>query len=361
MSQNNEDIEKVPFTFDLAVLKYSEVKGLVSIIIPIYNAEMYMRKTLDSVLSQTFENWEAILVNDGSTDKSSEICAEYAEKNSKFKYICKKENEGLLLARKTGLENARGEFIANLDSDDAYKPQFLEKMFEKIKDGSNDFIYCDYDDMHGKQKLLGVKKCELSENKLDNVKKHCDFGYVMWNKVIKRTIYAKIIFPQIVATNGEDLIQMSQILYHSKHADLIQENLYIYRSDSAISSSKTFKIISQEQRIVQNAVLRVAYYLLMKRFFGTEQAEKMSSGMPCAYFYFLLNKKAIARNKIEYMENFVPFFLRELEKTEDKGIRRTVLIWACKGFSLPFKFLRMAKKIFSIFIIYPFKPVNFKI
>ncbi|MCL2283556.1 MAG: glycosyltransferase [Fibromonadales bacterium] len=351
---------QVPFAFEFAVLKYPEAKGLVSIIIPIYNTDIYLREALESVLAQTFENWEAILIDDGSTDKSPEICAEYAEKNSKFKYVRKKENEGLLLARKTGLENACGEFIANLDSDDAYKPQFLEKMFEKIKDGKNDFVYCDYDDMHGRQKLLEVKNCKLGENKLDNVQRHRDFGYTIWNKLIKRSLYAKVLFPQIAATNGEDLIQMSQILYHSEHTELIPENLYIYRSNSAISSSKSFKIISREKRIVQNVVLRVAYYLLMEKLFGTLQAERMSTGIPSAYFYFLLSKKAIACHKIEYMENFIPLFLRELEKTENKGIRRTVLIWACKGFPLPFRVLRSIKRIFSIFLL-PFKPSPYRI
>jgi glycosyltransferase involved in cell wall biosynthesis len=86
---------------------------MISIIVPIYNNEINLKEYLDSILSQTFTNWEAILVNDGSTDNTGKIIDEYAKKDSRFIAI-HKQNEGTLLARKSGFENSKGNFIANI-------------------------------------------------------------------------------------------------------------------------------------------------------------------------------------------------------------------------------------------------------
>ena len=87
---------------------------LISIIIPIYNSEKYLKNCLDSLLQQSFENFEALLINDGSTDRSDEICDEYAEKDSRFK-VYHKGNSGVSAARNFGLEKAQGEWIWFVD------------------------------------------------------------------------------------------------------------------------------------------------------------------------------------------------------------------------------------------------------
>jgi glycosyltransferase involved in cell wall biosynthesis len=112
--------------YEFLQMKYPEQKWLISIIVPIYNVEIYLKECLDSILSQTFTNWEAILVNDCSPDNAGKIVDEYTKKDLRFIAINKEQNERLLLARKTGLENSKGEFIANLDSDDVYHPEFLK-------------------------------------------------------------------------------------------------------------------------------------------------------------------------------------------------------------------------------------------
>jgi len=351
-NENAEDIESSPYAFELAVLKYpEETENLISIIVPIYNTELYLREALDSIIAQTFENWEAILVNDGSTDKCPEICAEYANKDSRFKYICKKENEGLLLARKTGLENARGEFIANLDSDDFYRPQFLEKMLAKIKKGNNDFVYCNFEGL-GKIKPPTVTYHKFSENKLENIRKIRCFLPNVWNKLIKRSVYAKVLFPQIHIVYGEDFIQSISILYHSGCSEFLEDRLYVYRLNSINSASLSFNTISKEKRYVQRVVYSIAAYLIMKQFFSSDEAEKTfadENNFSNFADYFLLNKKMFKQYKIEYAENFVPAFLRGLEKIEIKSFkekfRKITLIFACKGFPMSFRFLRKAKNI----------------
>jgi len=322
-------MESVPYAFEPVVLKYrEEIKGLISVIVPIYNAELYLREALDSVIAQTFQNWEAILVDDGSTDRSSEICAQYLEKDSRFKYL-RKDNEGTLFSRKTGLENSKGEFIANLDSDDAYCPQFLEKMLAKLKEGDNDFVWCDADDLDGKEGIWS-SSAEFDENKFENCYKFREFGAALWIRLVKRSVYAKVLFPRINIALDEDPVQILQITYHSNKAQRVPAVLYLHRMSSVISISRTCNVISKENKRIQYILSGVAIYMLMKQLLGKECAEIIFS--ETAFInYFRLSKKTIARHKIEYVHNFIPAFLSGLKKSKKYGrFRKTMLMLACK-------------------------------
>jgi len=333
--QNHIIEGKIPYVFEPAILKYSETKGLVSVIIPIYNTELYLQEALDSIVAQTFKNWEAILIDDGSTDRSPEICMKYVKKDSRFKYI-KKDNSGALLARKTGLEYSKGEFIANLDSDDAYYPQFLDKMFAKITEGNYDFIWCDYEDLDGKIPIE-PDYIKFTENKLENCRNIGYFKHYTWNKLVKRSIYTKVLFPQII-TFGEDLIQTLQIIYHSESADFVPEKLNLHRLNCSTSTSVLSSVTSKEKLYVQYVVYTIANYIIMKFFFGTNEAERFFADVYGEFEnYFILSKKVIVYNKIEYAKNFVPDFLRGLKRSKKKDIHNLFLVWACKGFLLPFR------------------------
>ena len=105
--------------------------SLISVIVPSYNAESFLDETLKSVLSQTYENWECIIVNDGSTDNTEEIAKKWCEKDSRFRYFYK-ENSGASDTRNRGIKDAKGEYIAFLDADDLYMPNFLEICLETL-------------------------------------------------------------------------------------------------------------------------------------------------------------------------------------------------------------------------------------
>ena len=113
----------------------------VSVIVPVYNAEKYLFKCLDSIVNQTLKNIEIIIIDDGSTDGSSEICKKYASEDNRIIYY-KKENEGLAAARQDGMERASGEYIGFVDSDDWIELNMYERMYEKASEESADIVFC---------------------------------------------------------------------------------------------------------------------------------------------------------------------------------------------------------------------------
>ena len=112
----------------------------VSVIVPIYNAEKYLEKCLDSIVTQTLQEIEIILIDDGSTDKSAEICKRYLE-DARVTYY-HKENEGLAAARQDGMERSSGEYIGFVDSDDWIEPDMYEKMYAAAKSNDSDVVFC---------------------------------------------------------------------------------------------------------------------------------------------------------------------------------------------------------------------------
>lgn len=115
--------------------------GLVSIVVPIYNSAKFLDLSLQSLINQTYPYWQAILVNDGSTDNSLEILYKFAKKDKRF-FVIDKQNGGVSSARNAGLEKATGEYVVFFDPDDMLYPQFLEIMLKALKDNDSDFVWC---------------------------------------------------------------------------------------------------------------------------------------------------------------------------------------------------------------------------
>lgn len=114
-------------------------KGLISVIIPVYNAEKTISKCIDSVLCQTYQDFEILLINDGSPDNSEEVCLKYAESDERVRYI-KKENGGVSTARNRGINEAKGEYVSFIDSDDWIEPETLDVLFKSAKANNADIV-----------------------------------------------------------------------------------------------------------------------------------------------------------------------------------------------------------------------------
>ena len=116
---------------------------LVSVIIPVYNVEKYMRRCIDSIINQTYTNLEIILVDDGASDRSGKICDEYAQMDHRIK-VLHKENGGLASARNAGIQIATGEYISYVDSDDWVETEFIEVLLKGCQDNNAKMSICRY-------------------------------------------------------------------------------------------------------------------------------------------------------------------------------------------------------------------------
>ena len=119
------------------------MKPAISVIVPFYNIEQYVSYCLDSILAQTFRDFELICINDGSKDGTRELLDAYAEKDSRVKVI-HQENQGVSAARNNGLQLAAGKYIAFIDGDDAVTPEYLEILYSEAEKSGADFAFCDY-------------------------------------------------------------------------------------------------------------------------------------------------------------------------------------------------------------------------
>lgn len=211
----------------------------VSVIIPIYNVEKYLARCLDSVLAQTFRDFEVICVNDGSTDKSLEILQQYAKKDERLKIITQ-ENKGLSEARNVALDVAKGEFIAFADSDDYYAPNFLELLLNAQQNTGVDIVGCDFQKIYKTtDTLTPVSQVHLRVyNDALKVLLHKDnfIHFNVWNKLYKREVIGDMRFvPHIYY---EDWVFNCCVFEKAQGFAWIKEKLYAYRmSNSSIMRS----------------------------------------------------------------------------------------------------------------------------
>ncbi len=140
---------------------------LISVIVPVYNVEKYLRRCVDSILAQTYTNLEIILVDDGSPDNCGKICDEYAKKDSRIKVIHQK-NGGLSAARNAGLDIATGDYIGFVDSDDYISPEMYEKLLNILKESNSDLSVCGMDYYDENNNRID-QECPLTDRTFSNL------------------------------------------------------------------------------------------------------------------------------------------------------------------------------------------------
>ena len=175
---------------------------LVSVIVPVYNVYPYLHEAIDSVINQTYTNLEIILIDDGSTDGSGEICDKYAERDSRIRVI-HQDNKGLSAARNIGLENMTGEVLAFLDPDDAFQYSFIEKTLAALQNEDADMVLCKYDIQYttAHMKTTSSKKTQpliapgvFDRNEVLSSLVNCKINVSVWNKLYRRKLWNSIRF-----------------------------------------------------------------------------------------------------------------------------------------------------------------------
>ena len=227
------------------------MSDLISVIIPVYNVEKYINRCVESVLNQTYKNLEIILVDDGSLDSCPKICDEFAKKDKRVKVI-HQDNAGVSNARNKGLINAKGDFIAFVDSDDWLELNMYEKMLFKQKETYADLVFCRFNQVFGNEvfKIKEEKLETINCNNLTplycqdmiackgNIKIHSNnvMGSA-WRVLFTRNVIENLMFDLNVLIE-EDLLFVSQAVKKSKKCAVVDDYLYNYyfEQNSAVNS-----------------------------------------------------------------------------------------------------------------------------
>lgn len=207
---------------------------LVSIIMPVYNVEKYLRQCLDSLFSQTLKEIEIIAVNDGSTDSSLRILEEYQSKYPQVMKVFTTENRGVSHARNYGMTKAKGKYVQFVDSDDFIEAEMCEKLYNKAIADDNDIVICTrynvFENVHtGKLKRERIK-LELLNSSFNLYDNKYELAHILpfpWDKLFKRELLTGLEFPEKM--RFEDLVFVYKVVVRAKNIGVVDEPLYNYR------------------------------------------------------------------------------------------------------------------------------------
>ena len=227
----------------------------ISVIVPVYNVEKYLHRCIDSILAQTFTDFELLLINDGSKDRSGEICDEYAANDSRIR-VFHKENAGVSKARNQGLDNAKGEWVTFIDSDDWVREDFLQKRLDlALKEGS-DVAYCDVEYVYATHSAY-CKTARAVQGKAENVNS--------W--ILSRTTYSPIILARKDLFDkynlryieglrfGEDFNLIIKLVLYANRTSYVQEALYYYNKQNEGSAMTKLHLYRDDLRIVYSNLI----------------------------------------------------------------------------------------------------------
>ena len=191
-------------------------KKIITIAIPVYNVEKYLRRCIDSIISQDIENCEILLIDDGSTDKSGEICDEYLEKYDCIKVI-HQENRGLASVRNRCVQEAEGEYISFIDSDDYILPGAYAYFKKVIKNGNCDIL------TYG---CVNVYEDSSEKTEIDGMLILPEIDVITCNKVIRKSLYKNILYP--VGKFYEDMFTNYKVIANAKIIISTNYKFYVY-------------------------------------------------------------------------------------------------------------------------------------
>ncbi len=229
---------------------------LISIIVPIYNVEIYLRRCVDSILGQTYPNIEVLLVDDGSPDKCGTICDEYSNQDKRV-IVIHRENGGLSAARNSGIEASHGEYIGFVDSDDYISPTMYEQLYNDITQYGTLLSFCHTDVI---RKGKSDNKCYGTHSEVRPklyVMRHAleaSTWWAAWTKLYHRSLFDDIRFPE--GKTNEDLAIMMDIYDRCDNIAINYNKLYYYciREDSITTSklnSHKFDILDNAQHVAE--------------------------------------------------------------------------------------------------------------
>lgn len=299
---------------DGKMFKPNKEKFLISIVIPIYNAEKYLEECLNSIKNQTYQNFEVIMVNDGSKDHSETICKRFLEDDSRFRYF-DKENGGVSSARNVGLDNVEGDYITFIDADDWVDENHLELLITTVKKDHSDIVVSSYKQFNNID-IFYLRAYTIQEKYLLNFEKMnrddflTIFPKLMSANVCFNNAVAKLFRKELVNNlrfdtsikYGEDLDFYFRLYLNVDSISYVDEPTYIYRSHGDSTTSN----FNQEHAEQELNIFKQMY----------EKIQEI--GLPSIHYFNKLKK--LLELRMDFLENKVLLneyfdFLKNIEKT----------------------------------------------
>ena len=279
--------------------------GLISVIIPVYNSEKYLSKCVESVLAQTYLNYEIILINDGSVDNSAQMCDIYAEQYKNIRAF-HKSNGGASSARNIGIKESVGKYIFFLDSDDWLESTAFEKMITVAKKENADLVFCEAQAIDDEGKIEYIDNYSYKEqyptddsfSTMMKMMERKEFHVVIWMLLLDREIFTNnnLLFEEGIMY--EDMILSYQLYCLAHRSAHVQQKLYNrrYRSNSVMTSKKTEK----------NYVSSATVYREVSKFRLTLPKEKQSPKhvIRCAFNVLIIYRQMSSDIRKKYKSDY---------------------------------------------------------
>lgn len=296
-------------------------KPLVSVIVAVYNIEDYVEKCLESLAKQDYENFEVIIVDDGSTDKSPEICDGFSGREKRFRVVHKK-NGGLSDARNVGIKEAKGELVCLVDGDDKVRENYVSELVSVLEEGEAEIAVCGFNKERVEKKVVPGEQAAI-----DLLVAAENLNMVAWNKIYKKSLFIDDDIWYPVGKKYEDTLTTYKLLAAANKVAYTNKSLYIYndsREGSIMNSSKVEERLMAREKAAEEAV---KYFSDEKRDF----AGKREGLVAAAKVAVLLSKYA-----------FLDF---AIGKKIDKKYQKEMLRWLKKNWKFYKKNKALSKRL----------------
>ncbi len=281
------------------------MNNLISVIVPVYNAEKYLYECLESIRKQTYKNIEILLINDGSTDNSAQICNEFSKKYKEFKTYHQKNN-GVSRARNIGMENAKGDFIIFIDSDDTIAENYIEVLYKNIIEYDADISMCniirvdesgkyieDFDNTRKKEKIQTIL---MNQNEyISNILDYKYYYTYATNKLIKRDIIKNIRFREDIHYNEDGIffLDLSKNITTAVFTYPIYAYFYLQNTTSANAQRFNEKYLT----VIKAFEIMEQYFKIFKKNNKNYFSYRYINYYIEAYYYQHINKKSTKKDK----------------------------------------------------------------
>ncbi|MGL5150607.1 MAG: glycosyltransferase family 2 protein [Clostridium sp.] len=304
----------------------------ISIIVPVYKVEKYLRRCIDSILAQTFKNFELILIDDGSPDNCGKICDEYAEEDERV-VVIHKENGGQSSARNLGLDIAKGKYIGFVDSDDWIEPDMYETLYNLILKSNKDIANIGFSFITENIYKNFSKHCEMylnTDKAIEELIKHKLYGNYFWANLFKSSLINKFRFKEGIIF--EDIDLMYKIIHVSNGVITLGESKYNYlqREDSTVGE------------VSKKLTIDFTNVLYERKNFLNEKYKEI----------YTKNKNIINENLIYQSQRYINYFIKnELKSNNFKDFYKCIKILnSCFWFNLFSKNNNLKEKIVLIIL-----------